>query len=65
MPCSAKFSLTLQTVILSIETSDFLKHKIFLSQLIQQARMQTLKKGFCSGGANVKKILILGPKLGM
>ena len=30
MPCSVKFSMTLQTEILSIETSDFLKQIIFL-----------------------------------
>ena len=30
MPCSAKFSMTLQTEILSIETSNFLKQIFFL-----------------------------------
>ena len=30
MPCSAKFSMTLQSEILSTETSDFLKQIIFL-----------------------------------
>ena len=30
MPCSTKFSVTLQTEILSIETSDFLTQIIFL-----------------------------------
>ena len=30
IPCSAKFSMTLQTEILSTETSDFLKQIIFL-----------------------------------
>ena len=29
MPCSAKFSMTLQTEILSTETLDFLKHIFF------------------------------------
>ena len=30
MPCSAKFSMTIQTEILSTKTSDFLKQIIFL-----------------------------------
>ena len=34
MPCSAKFSMILQTEILLTETSDFLKQKKFSRQLI-------------------------------
>ena len=34
MPCSANFSVTLQTEILSTETSDFLKQMFFSSHLI-------------------------------
>ena len=35
MPCSINFSMTLQTEILSIETSDFLKQMIILKSIIQ------------------------------
>ena len=42
MPCSANFSVTLQTEILSTETSDFLKQIIFLKLFISIFHLKAL-----------------------
>ena len=43
MPCSAKFSMTLQTEILSTETSDFLKQKVFLKSFNSVLYLSTVQ----------------------
>ena len=47
MPCSAEFSMTLQTDILSTEPSDFLKQIIFLESF-NSALLAAKMGGHCS-----------------